>query len=221
MIVVQDASHSTAKIKHHCTTFTRQRRYLQQLINPVAIDTKLRFLSLLRFQDFSLQSPQSSDICTHFLLRRAVHGQDRLGQIATEMIHAESVRNVREPVRNARHTGVLSVRHPQHHIQSQGGQAQLSRSPIEFPELETWDQPVHRADFTVEGAVYRLDFRRFDAERDTAVVPVGLFSARLSVPSVGTFAATENVTLLRPYSLIRDVHQMHNGTRRLPDKFHD
>ncbi|MBC7967726.1 MAG: hypothetical protein H7Z17_17570 [Fuerstia sp.] len=105
--------------------------------------------------------------------------------------------------------------------QSQGGQAQLSRSPVEFPELETWDQPVHRADFTADGAVYRLAFRRFDAERDTDVVPVGLVSARLSVPSVGTFAATENVTLLRPYSLIRDVHQQFNGTRHLRGEFKD
>lgn len=105
--------------------------------------------------------------------------------------------------------------------ETQGGQVQFGRSPVEFPELETWDQPVRRSDFTTDGAVYRLEFRRFDAERDIAVIPVGMVSARLSVPSVGTFAATENVTLLRPYSLIRDVHQQFRGTRQLPGEFKD
>jgi hypothetical protein len=105
--------------------------------------------------------------------------------------------------------------------ETQGGQVQFGRSPVEFPELETWDQPVRRTDFTPDGAVYRLEFRRLNAERDIAVIPFGMVSARLSVPSVGTFAATEHITLLRPYSLIRDVHQQFRGTRRLPGEFRD
>lgn len=105
--------------------------------------------------------------------------------------------------------------------QALGGHVQQDRSPVDFPVLETWSQPLRRSHFTSEGAVYRLEFRRYRPERDVDVEPVGLTNARLTIPGVGTFAATEDVTLLRPYSQIRDLHQMYRGTRILPQETRD
>ncbi len=105
--------------------------------------------------------------------------------------------------------------------QTLGGQVQQGRSPVEFPVLETWSQPIRQSDFTSEGAVYRLEFRRYQPDQDVNVEPIGLTNARLSVPSVGTFAATEDLTWLRPYSQIRDLHQMYRGTRILPQETRD
>ena len=99
-----------------------------------------------------------------------------------------------------------------------GGQVQPGLSPVEFPVLDSWSQAVRRADFTNEGAVYRLAFRHYRPDREVSVDPVGLTNARLSVSGVGTFAASEDITLLRPYSHIRDQHQMFRGTRMLPDE---
>ena len=99
---------------------------------------------------------------------------------------------------------------------SQGGQAQTSTSPLEFPQLAAWSRSVHRADFTSDGAVYRLEFRGFRPERDVSVEAIGLLNARLVIPGQGTFAASEGLTVLRPYSPVRDLHQMFDGTRSLP-----
>ncbi|MDA1233148.1 MAG: hypothetical protein O2856_20480 [Planctomycetota bacterium] len=99
--------------------------------------------------------------------------------------------------------------------QTLGGQVQQGLSPVEFPVLDTWSQTVRRADFTNEGAVYRLEFRHYRPGRDVSVDPVGLSKARLAVPGVGAFDASEDVTVLRPYSYIRDQHQMFRGTRML------
>ena len=102
-----------------------------------------------------------------------------------------------------------------------GGQVQPGLSPVEFPELATWTQAVHKADFMREGAIYRLEFRGFRPERDLSIDPVGMISARLVVPGTGTFAASEGLTVLRPYSPIRDFHQMFRGTRTLPREVRD
>lgn len=96
-----------------------------------------------------------------------------------------------------------------------GGEVQQGLSPVEFPVLDTWSQIVSRADFNNEGAVYRLAFRHYRPGRDVSVDPVGLSKARLAVPGVGAFDASEDVTVLRPYSYIRDQHQMFRGTRML------
>lgn len=102
-----------------------------------------------------------------------------------------------------------------------GGQAQPGRSPVEFPELTTWTQVVRRTDFTPEGAVYRLEFRNFHPERDLAIDPLGMVSGRLVVPGTGTFAASEGLTVLRPYNPTRDFHQMFRGTRTVPGEVRD
>lgn len=102
-----------------------------------------------------------------------------------------------------------------------GGQVQHGLSPVEFPVLETWSRKIHLTDFTNAGAVYRLEFQHYRPERDVSVDPIGLTNARLIVPGVGTFAASEDLTLLRPYSQIRDQHQMFRGTRILPPEFHN
>lgn len=102
-----------------------------------------------------------------------------------------------------------------------GGHAQPGLSPVEFPELATWTQAVHKADFMPEGAIYRLEFRNFRPERDLSIDPVGTISARLVVPGTGTFAANEGLTVLRPYSPTRDFHQMFRGTRMVPGEVRD
>lgn len=102
-----------------------------------------------------------------------------------------------------------------------GGQTQPGLSPVEFPVLETWSQRVRQTDFTNEGAMYRLVFRHDSPDRDLSIDAAGLTSARLIVPGVGTMAATEPLTLLRPYSQMRDQHQMFRGTRILPSEFHN
>lgn len=104
---------------------------------------------------------------------------------------------------------------------SPGGQAQPGLSPVEFPVLETWTQTVRRSDFTSAGAFYRLEYRKLRPDIDTDVVPLGLLSGRLTVPGTGTFAASEEVTVFRPYSPLRDLHQMFRGTRTLPPESRD
>lgn len=99
---------------------------------------------------------------------------------------------------------------------TQGGQSQRTSSPFEFPVVEETSLVIRREDFTPEGAVYRLEFRRFSPERDPAIDAVGLLNGRLVVPGIGTFAASESITWLRPYSPLRDMHQMFEGRRSLP-----
>ncbi|MHC4402590.1 MAG: hypothetical protein ACYTG0_23250 [Planctomycetota bacterium] len=84
-----------------------------------------------------------------------------------------------------------------------------------FPEIGHWSQRIRAADFGNGRALYRLPYRRAHPEFDLDLGSWGVANARLSVRGGGSFGASAPVTL-RPYSRIRDNHQLYRGTRFLP-----
>ena len=122
VIVVQDAAHCTAIVEHRVATRPGQRRPL------LPIGRRWLRGRLPRVEDCTLQGPQTTDFCTHFCLRRAVQVENRLGQVAKEVVLTIPVRHPGKFCGNALEKGVLLVRNPKHDVQPQRSGQVLART---------------------------------------------------------------------------------------------
>ncbi|HEX4000488.1 MAG TPA: hypothetical protein VHX65_18190 [Pirellulales bacterium] len=79
-----------------------------------------------------------------------------------------------------------------------------------------WTQAVRAGDFGPLGAEFRFPFQAVHPDFDLELRAHGLVHVRLSVPGQGTFAASQALVRLRPYSAVRDRLQEHTGSRFAP-----
>jgi hypothetical protein len=85
-------------------------------------------------QDGLLDPPQAADLLPHQNLGMTVGFEDRLGQVAEEMVVAIAVRYGREFRRDPGHEGILLVRDPEGHRLAQvlGPSLRLGDQPSDF-----------------------------------------------------------------------------------------
>lgn len=82
-----------------------------------------------------------------------------------------------------------------------------------FPTLGRWTIKLAPHETDSWGTVVKLPFRNFHPQTDLDIDVQGLLTARLRVPSVGTFEASDAWVTLRPVNRLRDDHQLWSGRR--------
>lgn len=82
-----------------------------------------------------------------------------------------------------------------------------------FPTLGRWSVKLDPDEFDTWGTTVKLPFRNFHPQTDLDIDAQGLLTARLHVPSVGTFEASDAWVTLRPVNRLRDDHQLWTGHR--------
>ena len=95
-----------------------------------------------------------------------------------------------------------------------GGQS-YAKSP-QFAEAERFSFVVKREHFSEGGAFYELSFSKMHPDFDPNVASQALLHARLSVPGVGVFEASDAQICLREPSRFRDQLQYYSPGRYLP-----
>ncbi|MCA9075626.1 MAG: hypothetical protein KDA93_11380 [Planctomycetaceae bacterium] len=92
-------------------------------------------------------------------------------------------------------------------------QSHRLRDDVAFPTLGRWSMKIEPDDADTWGTVVNLPFRNFHPQTDLDIDAQGLLTARLRVPRVGTFEATDAWVALRPVNRLRDDYQLQNGRR--------
>ncbi|HEX3869595.1 MAG TPA: hypothetical protein VHV77_04080, partial [Pirellulales bacterium] len=87
-----------------------------------------------------------------------------------------------------------------------------------FPVLGRWSRHVTPDTFTGDGNVYRLDYQALHPEFNLRLGNYALIHATFAIPGHGTFEASANVTILRPYSPMRDRWQQFEYQRFFPNE---
>ena len=126
LIVVEDPAHRRAIVEHHgAGGIDHGRRRVRRRGRRAGGFRSLRRevvlgLGLLPLEHGLFDRPQAADLLPHLDLGMAVGLQDRLGQVAEEVVVAVAVRHVGEFRRDPRDERVLLVRHPERHRHAQG-----------------------------------------------------------------------------------------------------
>ena len=81
--------------------------------------------------------------------------------------------------------------------------------------LGRWVKPVHPSDFSESGFACRLPFQGTHPEFDNRLGSHAMVNVRLVVPGSGTFERTIDYVRIRPFSPLRDYHQLNTGRRWL------
>lgn len=100
------------------------------------------------------------------------------------------------------------------HERIDGGQ-RFIKGPV-FPEGERFSFVVSRQDFADGAAFYELAFSKIHPDFDPNIASQALVHARLSVPTVGVFEASDAQVCLRELSCFRDQLQYYTPGRYLP-----
>ena len=100
------------------------------------------------------------------------------------------------------------------HERIDGGQ-RFVKGPV-FPEGERFSYMVRRQDFAGGAAFYDLAFSKIHPDFDPNIASQALVHARLSVPTVGVFEASDVQVCLRELSRFRDQLQYYTPGRYLP-----
>ena len=92
-----------------------------------------------------------------------------------------------------------------------------------FPTLGRWTVKLDPDDFDTWGTIVKLPFRNFHPQTDLDIDVQALLTARLRVPSVGTFEASDAWVTLRPVNRLRDDYQLRNSRRDISSEqsFHE
>ncbi len=89
--------------------------------------------------------------------------------------------------------------------------------PPQFRVVEHRSVQVSGAEISSSGtAIVRLPFRQETWITDVGIAPIGLVHARLSIPSVGVFEATDDTVILKDCNPLRDQMHYYLGNRYLP-----
>jgi hypothetical protein len=92
----------------------------------------------------------------------------------------------------------------------------VSKSRPTFVPIARLNQRVQIGDFADGPAVYKLAFLKKHPEFDTSIASEGLLFARLAIPGVGVFEASDAQVGVREYSRFRDQLQLYSRSRYLP-----
>ena len=128
LVVVEDPAHRRAIVEHHGAGGIDLGRRRGPHAAAVAVDGGFGIVSAARpsglgplpLEHGLFDRPQAADLLPHLDLGVAVGLQDRLGQVAEEMVVAVAMRHVGELRRDPRHERVLLVRDPEGHRLAQG-----------------------------------------------------------------------------------------------------
>ena len=97
-------------------------------------------------------------------------------------------------------------------INLDGYRAGRRREEKGFSNLQRWSRAVVAADFTSDGARFRLPFRQIEPQFDVAISPYALLNVHLNAYGYGNFEASETVSV-RYFEPLRDSLQQNEGYR--------
>lgn len=83
-----------------------------------------------------------------------------------------------------------------------------------FQVAERWSVPIHAIEINIDGAVYKLPFRRIHPGRDLDITPDAMLVVRLRIPSVGTIDAIDSFVRLRAASRVREDFYLQQDSHR-------